>query len=151
MLGVVFSRGRAWHEQDVLIGRLWALAKRLPSGWAFTDPVTGEFLSAQRERGWLTLAVSDTPGMGAQTVVASYLVGRWGMPAPPPLCRYLASVVDAPPASWPWRRRAQVADFNAKTGALGLAPEELAVLCAQARRTLAAATPPSRWLVPLQN
>jgi hypothetical protein len=64
MLGVVFSRGRAWHEQDVLIGRLWALAKRLPSGWAFTDPLTGEFLSAQRERGWLTLAVSDTPGMG---------------------------------------------------------------------------------------
>ena len=99
MLGVVFSRGRAWHEQDVLIGRLWALAKRLPSGWAFTDPVTGEFLSAQRERGWLTLAVSDTPGMGAQTVVASYLVGKWGMPVPPPLCRYLASVVDAPPAS----------------------------------------------------
>jgi hypothetical protein len=92
------------------------------------------------------LAVSDRPGMGAQTVVASYLVGRWGMPVPPPLCRYLASVVDAPPASWPGRQRAQVADFNAKTGALELAPEELAVLGAQVRRTLAAAAPPSRWL-----
>jgi hypothetical protein len=145
-LGVVVSRGRAWHEQNVLIGGLWALVKRFPSGWALADPVTGEFLSAQRERGWLTLAVSDPPGRGAHTVVAIYLVGRWGMPVPPPLCRYLASVVDAPPASWPWRQRAQAADFNAKTGALELAPEELAALRAQVRRTLAAATPPSRWL-----
>jgi hypothetical protein len=145
-LGMVLSRGRAWHEQNVLIGVLWVLVKRFPSGCALADPVTGEFLSAQRERGWLTLAVSDTPGMGAQTVVASYLVGRWGVPAPPPLCKHLASVVDAPPASWPWRQRAQVADFNAKTGALELAPEELAALHAQVRRTLAVAAPPSRWL-----
>jgi hypothetical protein len=142
MLGVVVSRGRAWHEQDVLICRLWSLVKRLPSGRAFTDPVTGELLSVERERGWLTLVVSDTPGMGKQTVVASYLVGRWGVPVPPPLCRYVASVVDVPPAQWSWRQRAQFAAFNAKTGALELAPAEFAVLCSQVRRIIAAAIPP---------
>jgi hypothetical protein len=98
MLGVVVSRGRAWHEEDVLIRRLWALVKRLSPGRASADPVTGELLSAERERGWLTLVVSDTPGMGEQTVVASYLVGRWGVPVPPPMYRHVASVVDVPPA-----------------------------------------------------
>jgi len=142
MLGVVVSRGRAWHEQDVLIRRLWALVKRLPPGRAFADPVTGELLSAERERGWLTLVVSDTPGRGKQTVVASYLAGRWGAPAPP-LYRHVASVVDVPPARWSWRQRAQFADFNAKTGALELAPAEFAVLCSQVQRTIAAAMPPN--------
>jgi hypothetical protein len=75
-------------------------------------------------------------------VVASYLVGRWGVPVPPPLYRDVASVVDVPPAQWSWQQRAQSADFNAKTGALELAPAEFAVLRNQVRRTIAAAMPP---------
>ena len=76
-------------------------------------------------------------------MVASYLLGRWGVPVPPPLYWYVASVVDVPPARWSWRQRAQFADFNAKTGALELAPAECAVLCSQVRRTIAAALPPN--------
>jgi hypothetical protein len=40
-LVTVVRRGRAWHEQDVLLRELWAAVKRIPSGYMLRDPDTG--------------------------------------------------------------------------------------------------------------
>jgi hypothetical protein len=58
-LAAGLRRGRAWHEQDIMLRRLWAAVKRIPSGYLLTDPETGVLLTAERERGWLTLAVLE--------------------------------------------------------------------------------------------
>jgi hypothetical protein len=142
-LGVVLGRGRVWHEQDVSVCRLWALVKRIPPGWVFADPVTGELLSVERERGWLTLAVTDSPGSGAEAVVTRYLLGKWAAPVPPPLYRHLAGLDDMPLARWSLRQHAQLADFNARTGALEVTAGELAMLRAQVHRALESAVSPT--------
>lgn len=118
----ILRRGRAWHEQDVLLRRLWAAVRRIPSGYVLADPETGELLSAEREKGWLTLAVTDPPEMGRETTVTRYMVGRWAAPNPPPLFRHMAALDDLPPARWRLRKQAWLADFNAKAGALEVTP-----------------------------
>lgn len=67
-VGVV-RRGRAWYQQDMLLRRLWAAVKRILPGYVLTDPDTGELLTAERERGWLTLAVTDPPLPGRDAAV----------------------------------------------------------------------------------
>lgn len=57
----LLRRGREWHEQDVLIRKLWALVKRIPCGCVLADPDTGDLLTIERERWCLTLAVIDPP------------------------------------------------------------------------------------------
>jgi hypothetical protein len=128
-------RGRAWHQQDVMLRKLWTAAKRVPSGYVLTDPDTGELLSIERERGWLTLAVTDPPGPGrSEAIVTRYMLGKWAAPMPPPLFRHLAGLADLPPAGWRWRQHAQLAAYNAETGALKVTTDELAELLAQVRR-----------------
>jgi hypothetical protein len=78
-LAADLRRGRAWHEQDVLLRRLWAAVKRIPSGYVLADPDTGELLSAEREKGWLTLAVTDPPEPGR----ASTVTATWSASGPP--------------------------------------------------------------------
>src|SRR6266851_3730751 len=41
MLVFALRRGRDWHRQDVLIGRLRAVVRRIPSGYVLTDPGAG--------------------------------------------------------------------------------------------------------------
>jgi hypothetical protein len=64
------------------------------------DPETGDRLGTQRERGWLTLAVTEPPGPGTEGVVTRYPLGRWAAPGLPPLFRHLGSLDGIPPASW---------------------------------------------------
>ena len=71
------------------------------------DPGTGELLSAERERGWLTLAVTDPPQPGRASTVSRYMLGRWAAPNPPPLFRHLATLDDLPPARWRLERDVQ--------------------------------------------
>jgi hypothetical protein len=99
----VLRRGRAWHEQEVLLRRLWAAVKRIPSGYVLADPQTGELLSAEREKGWLTLAVTDPPEPGRASTVTRYMLGKWAAPQQPPLFRHMAALDDLPPARWRWR------------------------------------------------
>ncbi len=47
-LAADLRRGRAWHKQDVLLRRLWAAVKRIPSGYVLADPATGELLNVER-------------------------------------------------------------------------------------------------------
>jgi len=97
-LAADLRRGRAWHQQDVLLRKLWIAVKRIPSGYVLADPDTGELLSAEREKGWLTLAVTDPPEPSRASTVTRYMVGRWAAPNPPPLYQHLAPLDDLPPA-----------------------------------------------------
>jgi hypothetical protein len=133
-LVAVLRRGRAWHEQDVMLRRLWAAAKPIPSGYVLADPDTGALLSAERERGWLTLAVTDPPEPDHASTVTRYMLGRWAAPHPPPLFRHLAALDDLPPARWQLRKQAWLADFNAKAGALEMSTDEIAKLLGQVGR-----------------
>lgn len=133
-LAAVLRRGQAWHEQDVLLRMLRAAVKRIPSGYVLADPDTGELLSAERERGWLTLAVTDPPEPGRVSTVTRYMVGRWAAPNPPPLYRHMAALDDLPPARWRLRKQAWLADFNTKAGALEVSPSEIAGLLDQVNR-----------------
>ena len=141
-LGAALRHSRAWHEQDILMRKLWAAVKRIPPGRVLEDPDTGELLRAERERGWLTLAVTDPSDSGAETIVTRYLLGRWATPLPPPLYQHMAGPDDVSPARWPLRQHAQLADFNAATEALKVTTGELATLHAQVRRALTCAVPP---------
>jgi len=117
-LVAVVRRSRDWHDQDVLIRRLWRAVKRIPSGYVLADPATGELLMVERERGCLTLAVSDPPDLAGPVVVTRYLVGMWAAPVPPPLFAHLAGVDDVPPARWGLVRVAQdVRNGDAEDGA----------------------------------
>ncbi len=80
-LAADLRRGRGWHEQDVMLRKLWTAARRIPSGYVLTDPANGELLTVERERGWLTLAVTDPPQLGAGPCVE---VQDRGLLAPPP-------------------------------------------------------------------
>ncbi len=133
-LAAGLRRGRAWHEQDVMLRRLWAAVKRIPSGYVLTDPETGELLTAERERGWLTLAVTDPPRPGAAAVVSRYPLGRWAAPDPPPVFRHMVGLDGIPPARWGWRQKAAMLDFNQRTGAAEVTAAELAGLLDQLRR-----------------
>jgi hypothetical protein len=137
-LTVDLRRGRAWHEQDVMIRRLWAAAKRIPSDVVLTDTGTGELLTVERERGWLTLAVNDPPGPGGQPIVTRYPLGQWAAPNPPPLYRHLAALGDIPPARWRWQQKSRLAYYNRQAGALEVTPGELAGLTEQLGRAAAA-------------
>jgi hypothetical protein len=133
-LVTVLSRGRAWHEQDVLLRKLWATAKRIPSVYVLCDPDTGELLGAERERGWLTLAIINPPEPGRASTVTRYMIGKWAAPLPPPLFRHMAALDDLPPARWRLRKQAWLAGFNAKTGALVMTTDEIAGLLDQVNR-----------------
>jgi hypothetical protein len=130
-------RGRAWHQQDVMIRRLWAAAKRIPPDVVLADAETGELLTVERERGWLTLAVTDPPVAGGQPVVTRYPLGQWAAPNPPPLYRHLAALDDIPPARWRWRQKSWLAYYNRQAGALEVGPDELAGLMEQLGRSAA--------------
>jgi hypothetical protein len=133
-LVTVVRRGLAWHEQDVLLGKLWATVKRIPSGYVLCDPDTGELLCVERERGWLTLAVVDPPAPGSASTVTRYMIGKWAAPVPPPLFRHMAALDDLPPARWRLRKQAWLADFNAEAGALVMTTDEIAGLLDQVNR-----------------
>jgi hypothetical protein len=75
-------RGRDWHRRDVLVRQLWRAVKRIPPGYVIADPDTGELISVERERGWLTLAVADPPRPGREQLVTRYLVGHWAPRCP---------------------------------------------------------------------
>jgi hypothetical protein len=138
---LILHRGQAWHQQDVLIRRLWTAARRIPSGYLLTDPETGELVQVERERGWLTLAVADAPGADGPAVVTRYMVGQWSAPVSPPLYRYLSASADIPPARWRLREQARVAILHAQTGALEVTAPELAILAEQVCRTCALGQP----------
>jgi hypothetical protein len=130
--------GRAWHDQDLMIRRLWAAAKRIPPDVVLTDAETGELLTVERERGWLTLAVNDPPMPASQPVVTRYPLGQWAAPNPPPLYRHLAALGDIPPARWRWQQKSRLAYYNRQAGALEVTPDELADLIEQLGRAAAA-------------
>jgi len=136
-LAADLRRGRGWHEQDVMLRKLWTAARRIPSGYVLTDPANGELLTVERERGWLTLAVTDPPQPGAEAAVSRYPLGKWAAPEQPPLFRHVAGLGDIPPARWRWRQRAALLEFNSRTGAAGATAAELAALLDQVNRAWA--------------
>lgn len=144
MLLVVLRRGRDWHRQDVLIRKLWTVVKRIQAAYVLADPDTSDLLSAEWQRGWLTLAVIDPAQAGPTALVARYVIGhRLGPDVPPPI-RHLGGPYDGTLA---WRRLrylARVAQFNQQTEALEITTAELAELFAKVCR--ACALPGLRWL-----
>jgi hypothetical protein len=135
-LAADLRRGRAWHEQDVMIRKLWADVKAIPSGVVLADPETGDLLTVERERGWLTLAVTDPPAPGTRAVVTRYPLGYAAAPSPPPLHRHMGALDDLPPARWRWRQRAGLELFAAQSGGLDVTAADLAGLAAQLRRAV---------------
>lgn len=129
-------RGRAWHQQDVMLRKLWAATKRVPSGVVLTDSETGELLTVERERGWLTLAITDPPTPGAQALVTRYPLGQWAAPNPPPLYRHMGALDDLPPARWRWRQKSQAIHINTQTDALVVSTDDMAALVSQLGRAV---------------
>jgi hypothetical protein len=127
-------RGRSWREQDVLIRKLWTAAKRLPSDVVLADPDSGDLITIERERSWLTLAVTDAPASGTQAVVTRYPLGRWAAPNQPPVHRHMGGLGDPPPARWRWQQRWQLDQNNQQSGALEVSAGELSALIAQLGR-----------------
>lgn len=138
-LAADIRRGRERHRQDVLIGKLWAALRRMPAGAVLVDPVTGSRISAERDGGFLILAITDPPGHpDVEATVARYTLGYWSVQARPPLYRHLAGIHDASPARMRWQQRERLARFNAMTSAAEVTTEELAGLLDQVARTVAA-------------
>ncbi len=136
-LAASVRRGRAWHEQDIALRRLWTAVKRIPSGYVLTDPETGDLLTAERERGWLTLAVTDPPRPGDTATVSRYPLGRWAAPEAPPVFRHMDGLDGIPPARWRWRQKSALLEFTARTGAGTVTTAELAALLGQVNRASA--------------
>jgi hypothetical protein len=138
-LAADIRRGRERRRQDVLIGKLWVAVQRIPAGTVLHDPATGSRVSAERESGWLILAIADPPDHPeAVATVTRYLLGFWAVPERPPLYRHLAADHDVSPARMQWQQREMLAEFNAKTSAAEVTTEELAGLLDQVTRTTSA-------------
>lgn len=103
------------------------------------DPVTGCRVSAERDGGFLMLAIADPPDHpDLEATVARYVLGYWAVQARPPLYRHLAGVRDISPARLRWQQRERLAEFNAITSAAEVTTEELAGLLEQVTRTRSA-------------
>ncbi len=132
-------RGRERRRQDVLIGKLWSAVERIPAGTVLDDPLTGGRVSAERDGGFLILAISDPlDHPDAEATVARYILGHWAVHARPPLYRHLAGIHDLSPARMGWQQRERLAEFNAMTGAAEVTTEELAGLLDQVTRATTA-------------
>jgi len=138
-LAADIRRGRERHRQDVLMGKLWTVVKRIPPGTVLEDPVTRSRVSAERDGGFLILAIADPADCpDAEATVARYTLGYWSVQARPPLYRHLAGIHDSSPAQMRWQQRERLAEFNAMTSAAELSTEELAALLVQVARSTAA-------------
>jgi hypothetical protein len=138
-LAADIRRGRERHRQDVLIGKLWTAVKRLPQGTVLEDPVTGSQVSAERDGGFLILAIGDPlDHPDAEAIVARYTLGYWSVQVRPPVYRHLAGIHDTSPAQMRWQQRERLAEFNAVSGAAEVTTAELAALLVQVARTTAA-------------
>lgn len=137
-LAADIRRGRERHRQDVLIGKLWTAVKRIPPGVVLEDPVTRSRVSAERDGGFLILAIADPADYPEpEATVARYTLGYWSVQARPPLYRHLAGIRDTSPAQMRWRQRERLAEFNALTSAAEVTTEELAALLGQVARSTA--------------
>jgi len=138
-LAADIRRGRERHRQDVLVGRLWTAVKRIPAGAVMADPVSGCQVSAERDGGFLILAIADPlDHPDADATVARYTLGYWSVQARPPLYRHLAGIHDNSPAQMRWQQRERLAEFNAITSAAEVTTDELSELLDQVTRTMAA-------------
>jgi hypothetical protein len=137
-LAADIRRGRERHRQDVLIGKLWTAVKRIPPGTVLEDPATRSRVSAERDGGFLILAIADPADYpDAEATVARYMLGYWSVQARPPLYRHLAGIHDTSPAQMRWQQRERLAEFNAMTSAAEVTTEELAALVVQVARCTA--------------
>jgi len=137
-LAADIRRGRERHRQDVLLGKLWTAVKRIPADTVLEDPVTRSQIRAERDGGFLILAIADPADYpDAEATVARYSLGYWSVQARPPLYRHLAGIHDASPAQMRWQQREQLARFNAMTSAAEVTSEELAALLVQVTRSTA--------------
>jgi hypothetical protein len=138
-LAADIRRGRERHRQDVLIGKLYAAVERIPAGVVLDDPVTGSRVSAERDGGFLILAISDPlDHPDAEATVARYTLGFWAVQARPPLYWHLAGIHDMSPARMRWQQRRRLAEFNATVSAAEVTTDELAGLLEQVTRTTTA-------------
>jgi hypothetical protein len=137
-LAADIRRGRERHRQDVLIGKLWTAVKRIPPGTVLEDPATRSRVSAERDGGFLILAIADPADYpDAEATVARYMLGYWSVQARPPLYRHLAGIHDTSPAQMRWQQRERLAEFNAMTSAAEVTTEELGALVVQVARCTA--------------
>jgi hypothetical protein len=137
-LAADIRRGRERHRQDVLIGKLWTAVKRIPPGTVLEDPVTRSRVSAERDGGFLILAIADPLDYpDAEATVARYTLGYWSVQARSPLYRHLAGIHDTSPAQMLWQQRERLAEFNAMTSAAEVTTDELAALLVQVARSTA--------------
>jgi hypothetical protein len=138
-LAADIRRGRARHRQDVLTGKLWTAVKRIPPGTVLEDPVAGSQVSAERDGGFLILAIADPPDHpDAEAIVARYKLGYWSVQVRPPLYRHLAGIHQTSLAQMRWQQRERLAEFNAMCSAAEVTTQELAALLVQVTRTIAA-------------
>ena len=139
-LAADIRRVRERRRQEVLIGKLWAAVQRIPTGSMLADPIAGSLVSAEREGGFLFLAIADPldHDPDSEAIVARYTLGYWSVQVRAPLYRHLAGIRDTSPAQMRWQQRERLAEINADTSAAEVTSRELAallVLVARSRAT----------------
>lgn len=130
-------RPAALREQHRMIRSLWTLLRQVPSDSVLVDPVTGNEIGVERERGFLTLAVAE-PADGPAATVTRYMVGFAAAPSPPPLFRHTGPRHDPSPVRMGWREAGALLHFNDLTGAMETSNDELADVRVQLDRAIAA-------------
>jgi hypothetical protein len=114
--------------------------KRWPAGQGLTDPVTGDELTVERERGFLILAISDAD-TGQVPMVTRYLLGWLAAPNPPPPFRHTGPAGEPSPVRMSLNQAGALLAFNEQTGAMQATAADLVELRERLDRTIAAAVP----------
>ena len=119
-----------------MIRQLWLAARHLPRGRMLEDPVTGSGIFAERDRGFLTLAIADAPESGDQAqrreaTVTRYMLGFLASSVPAPLFRHIEPLYEHSPAPMSRRQARTLLRFNDLTGVAEATPAELASSQAQ--------------------
>jgi hypothetical protein len=130
--------------QRLAIRQLCDAARRLRPGQVLADPVTGLGFRAERDRGFLALAVADPEiPPGGDSVVTRYLLSFLRIPVTPPLWRHVQPV-HVPGRKIGWREAHRGISFDMDTGASDLTAAELAELITTFRRACSTAPPGQR-------
>jgi hypothetical protein len=134
-------KGPDWRQQTMTTRRLWQLAKRMPAGRTFRDPITGAGVAAARDRGTVALTITDPPPADqaaiAEATKTTYVLGSGYAPDPPPLLRYITPAGQTVPVRQRFRHTAAMLHFNEQTGgALQVGTEDLAELTAMIDRAM---------------
>lgn len=133
------ERGVGCRRQAAMISELRLMTRRMPCGQVLAGPLTGHRFRAERNSGFLALAIADPPTSAEPGVVTRYPLAVLAVPLAPPLFKVIQ-----PPGHLRGRRTGlrearQIVLFGTETGAMEASEGELQQVLAQLMRAIRAA------------